>query len=71
MSYAHITNVYKNPEILLFKECFALEKIHGSSAWLRWDGERLHYHAGGVKTARFQQLFDEAAIIAAIKNHVD
>jgi len=72
MGYLHIDNVYKNPEILLFKECYALEKIHGSSAWLRWDGTgKLHFHANGVKTAVFRQLFNENNIVAAIKENLD
>jgi intein/homing endonuclease len=29
MSYLHINNLYKDREILLFKECYAMEKIHG------------------------------------------
>lgn len=29
MGYMHINNLYKNQEILMFKECFALEKVHG------------------------------------------
>jgi len=29
MGYAHIENLYKNQEILMFKRCFAMEKIHG------------------------------------------
>ena len=29
MGYIHIGNLYKDQEILLFKECYALEKIHG------------------------------------------
>ncbi len=32
MSYLHIDNLYKNQEILMFKECYAMEKIHGTSA---------------------------------------
>jgi len=32
MAYLHIDNLYKNKDILLFKECYALEKIHGTSA---------------------------------------
>lgn len=32
MGYMHIDNLYKNQEILNFKECYALEKIHGTSA---------------------------------------
>lgn len=29
MGYLHISNLYKDIDILLFKECYALEKIHG------------------------------------------
>ena len=29
MGYLHIQNLYKNQTILLFKECYAMEKIHG------------------------------------------
>ena len=29
MGYQHIDNLYKNQSILMFRECYALEKIHG------------------------------------------
>jgi hypothetical protein len=32
MGYAHINNLYKDQEILIFKHVWALEKIHGTSA---------------------------------------
>jgi len=32
MGYLHIDNLYKNQDILQYKECYALEKIHGTSA---------------------------------------
>ena len=32
MGYLHIDNLYKNQDILMFKECYAMEKIHGTSA---------------------------------------
>jgi hypothetical protein len=34
MGYLHIDNLYKNVDILLFKECYAMEKIHGC-VWFR------------------------------------
>jgi len=73
MGYMHIENLYKNSEILLFRECYALEKIHGSSAWLHWKPEenKLRFHAGGVKAVAFQALFDEAAIVTAIRERLD
>lgn len=30
MSYLHIPNLYKDQTILLLRECFALEKVHGT-----------------------------------------
>lgn len=36
MSYADIENLYKNRRIMLFKECYAMEKIHGTSAHVGW-----------------------------------
>ena len=29
MSYMDMDNLYKNQDILMFKECYALEKLHG------------------------------------------
>ncbi len=34
MAYLHIDNLYKEQDIFLFKECYAMEKIHGTSAHL-------------------------------------
>ncbi len=35
MGYLHIDNLYKNQTIRLFRECYALEKVHGTSAHVR------------------------------------
>src|SRR5690348_10996218 len=32
MGYLHIGNLYKTQDLLLFRECYALEKVHGTSA---------------------------------------
>lgn len=37
MSYLDIDNLYKNKDILLFKQCYALEKIHGTSSHISFD----------------------------------
>ncbi len=39
MGYMHIDNLYKNQEILMLKECYAMEKIHGSSAHISWKND--------------------------------
>jgi hypothetical protein len=71
MGYMHITNLYR-PEaqaILLFKEVYALEKVHGTSAHISWRGTdgnpQLTYFAGGESHANFVAFFDDAALRAA------
>ncbi len=69
MGYAHILNLYK-PEaqdILMFKECYAMEKIHGTSAHIGYkQGQpRLNFFSGGESHTNFVQLFDEPALFAA------
>lgn len=59
MGYLHIDNLYKNTEILLFKECYALEKIHGSSAHLQWKDDKIIFFSGGEKHETFKKIFDE------------
>jgi hypothetical protein len=62
MGYMHIENLYKNQEILLFKEAYALEKIHGTSAHISWkqnnDQNQLILFAGGSNHQNFKSLFD-------------
>lgn len=62
MAYASIDNLYKNQDILLFKECYALEKIHGSSAHVGWAADSvadLIFFPGGESYDRFVALFDQ------------
>ena len=63
MSYLHIDNLYKNQEILMFKECYAMEKIHGTSAHIRWKDNKIMYSSGGEKPERFIGLFDKEYLI--------
>lgn len=67
MGYRHIENLYRPDAqvILLFKECWALEKIHGTSAHVAWRDGQVHYHSGGEKNSRFVGLFDHEALTAA------
>jgi YHS domain-containing protein len=62
MSYINIDNLYKNQDVLLFKKCYALEKIHGTSAHIGWNG-KVYYFSGGEKHERFKALFDEENLI--------
>jgi hypothetical protein len=65
MGYMHINNLYKQQDILNdFKECYALEKVHGTSAHIsyNYDGvgqvkPPLHFFSGGAKHEPFVALF--------------
>ena len=52
MGYLHIDNLYKAQDILNFKTCYALEKIHGTSAHLKWDNGELTFFSGGEMGAQ-------------------
>ena len=67
MGYMHIDNLYKSKDILLFKECYALEKIHGTSAHIHWNTRNndnyLGFFFGGEKKEDFIKLFDQQILI--------
>jgi hypothetical protein len=68
MSYQHVENLYQNQTVLLFREVWALEKIHGTSAKVVWNTETpdmLRFSPGSEKHERFVKLFDQTAIRAA------
>lgn len=65
MSYLHIDNLYKTQDVLLFRECYAMEKIHGTSAHVKWAGGAVSLFSGGEKHDRFAALFDDDALSAA------
>ncbi len=83
MGYLHINNLYKDQTILMFKECYAMEKIHGTSAHIflfkhpeheidEWGNKEpvsysIKYSSGGEKHERFVSLFDEATLINKFK----
>ena len=60
MGYLHIDNLYKDQTILIFKECYALEKIHGTSAHISWNvkEKKVKFFSGGESHERFVSLFD-------------
>lgn len=58
MGYLHINNLYKDQRILLFRECYALEKIHGTSAHIRFENGGVRFFSGGEKHERFAGLFE-------------
>lgn len=65
MSYMHIENLYKAREILEFKTCYALEKIHGTSAHVAYRDGVLRLSSGGESAERFAKLFDREKLSTA------
>jgi len=68
MGYLHIDNLYKSQEILMFKEIYALEKIHGTSAHISWKEGKVHYFSGGEKHTNFVALFNEEQLTNAFQS---
>lgn len=60
MGYMHIDNLYKDQTILEFRECYAMEKIHGTSAHIAWnpDSKQVTLFHGGANKEQFDALFD-------------
>lgn len=72
MGYRKIDNLYKSQVLLVFKEVYALEKIHGTSAHLAYrrseDGtDALTFFSGGAKHEAFVALFDRDALLAKFR----
>jgi hypothetical protein len=71
MGYRHIDNLYKNQDILIFKECWALEKIHGTSAHIKYShvNNKLTFYSGGVKYDQFVKLFNQQDLLEKFKEN--
>lgn len=67
MGYLHIPNLYKEQEILAFKQCYALEKIHGTSAHVRFSNGKVTFSSGGESHDRFFKLFNTNNLLAKFK----
>jgi hypothetical protein len=62
----HINNLYKDQELLMFKEAYALEKIHGTNAKIEYhpQTQELKFFSGGTKHETFVKLFDQEKLKA-------
>ena len=56
---------------MLFKECYALEKIHGTSAHISYKDGEVKFFSGGGKHQSFVELFDEELLKAKFKELFD
>ena len=60
MAYMHIENLYKDQRILNHKECYTMEKIHGTSAHITWfrKSQEIYFFPGGGNPNTFEALFN-------------
>jgi len=65
LSYHKIENLYRNPDALTLpeKECYAMEKIDGSSAKISFKDGQLHFFSVVAKYVTIKSIFDEADLI--------
>jgi len=73
MGYLHINNLYRDQVILMFRECYALEKIHGTSAHITFnftsgDFWSAKFFSGGESYTKFVSLFDQVKLQTAVKD---
>jgi len=81
MGYLHIQNLYRDQKIMMFRECYALEKIHGTSAHISHktanqritatDGKYdsgVRFFAGGESHTRFVEIFDQDNLATKLHN---
>ena len=59
MGYRSIDNLYKNQMIMLFKECYAMEKIHGTSAHVSFKRERQIVFGRNIEGCAINQMTEE------------
>jgi hypothetical protein len=67
MGYMSILNLYKDQRVLLFKQVYAMEKIHGTSAHVSFNKGELGFFSGGEKHDSFLKVFDQEALLAKFR----
>jgi len=71
MSYMEIDNLYKSQDILLFRNIWSMEKLHGTSAHIGWEPEGgMHYFQGGTNRDSFLKLFDQEKLKVMFEEYV-
>jgi len=70
MAYLHkIANLYKQKDVLLFKEGYALEKIDGTSVKINYNIGKLTFLSGCINFVLFKSLFKEQDIKEFLDKH--
>lgn len=56
---------------MMMKECYATEKIHGTSTHISYNhtDKKIHFSSGGESHAKFVALFDEVALLKAFQEN--
>ena len=65
--YLKIKNLYKAQDIFLTRECYAMEKIHGTSChvkyWLQDGKPMITFFSGGITHNLFVSTFDKSVLL--------
>lgn len=65
----HIDNLYKKPQFLdQFKRVYCLEKIYGTSAYIKFSPDGITFFSGGASHAAFVKLFNVDQLLTAYKS---
>jgi hypothetical protein len=67
VGYLHINNLYRDQDILMFKRCYAMEKVHGTSAHTSYNVDNnppLGFFAGGESHQKFVGIFNQEELLA-------
>jgi hypothetical protein len=72
MGYMSIIHLYKAPEFFTLegvkgKKICAMEKIHGTSAWIQYSDGKITYHGGSEKGEDFKRLFNEEKLLDSFR----
>lgn len=69
MGYMKIPNLYREQDVLQFKQVWVMEKVDGTSTNVRFKDNQLHFHAGGCTQASFEAIFNKEALLKAFQDY--
>jgi hypothetical protein len=75
MGYRKIPNLYKDKDILMFKEVYALEKVHGTSTHVTYTSDKLtdklSFFSGGCNYEHFLKSFDHDSLLDNFRKNAE